>query len=176
MQKTAGPSFTYVTVEPDCPPRRFCPRLKHLVAPNSTPLHVPFFLLSPLEPAMTLLSKVVPLVIFFVVLSVAAFIGYVVYTIATDVAEKTSKKMEKKNISFGKDGMKIGIQEVRNENYVDRTQRYEGADRSLETSTELMPFLSLLVKAWNYSSWPAYKSRFWNKENEPPQKAQARTP
>ena len=36
--------------------------------------------------------------------------------------------------------------------------------------------LSLLVKAWNYSSWPAYKSRFWNKENEPPQKAQARTP
>ncbi len=86
---------------------------------------------------MTLLSKVVPLVIFFVVLSVAAFIGYVVYTIATDVAEKTSKKMEKKNISFGKDGMKIGIQEVRNENYVDRTQRYEGADGNLETSTEL---------------------------------------
>lgn len=23
---------------------------------------------------------------------------------------------------------------------------------------------SLLVKAWNYSSWPAYKSRLWNKE------------
>lgn len=23
--------------------------------------------------------------------------------------------------------------------------------------------ISLLVKAWNYSSWPAYKSRFWNK-------------
>ncbi len=86
---------------------------------------------------MTLLSKVVPLVIFFVILSVAAFIGYVVYTIATDVAEKTSKKMEKKNISFGKDGMKIGIQEVRNENYVDRTQRYEGTDGNLETSTEL---------------------------------------
>ncbi|KAF6218572.1 hypothetical protein HO133_005922 [Letharia lupina] len=106
---------------------------------------------------MTLLSKVVPLVIFFIVLTVAAFIGYAVYTIATDVAEKTSKKMEKKNISFGKDGMKIGIKEVRNENYVDQTQ-------------------SLLVKAWNYSSWPAYKSRFWNKENEPPQKAQARTP
>ena len=36
--------------------------------------------------------------------------------------------------------------------------------------------LSLLVKAWHYSSWPAYKSRFWNKENESPQKAQARTP
>lgn len=86
---------------------------------------------------MTLLSKVVPLVIFFVVLTVAAFISYVVYTIATDVAEKTSKKMEKKNISFGKDGMKIGIKEVRNENYVDRTQRYGGVDVLLKTSAEL---------------------------------------
>ena len=72
------------------------------------------------------LSKVVPLLIFFLVLTVAAFIGYVVYTIATDVAEKTSKKMEKKNISFGKEGMKIGVKEVRNENYVDQTQRYGG--------------------------------------------------
>lgn len=72
------------------------------------------------------LSKVVPLAIFFLVLTIAAFIGYVVYTIATDVADKTSKKMEKKNISFGKEGMKIGVKEVRNENYVDQTQRYGG--------------------------------------------------
>lgn len=60
-----------------------------------------------------------------------------VYTIATDVAEKTSKKMEKKNISFGKDGMKIGIKEVRNERYVDQTQRYRDAEGVLETSSEL---------------------------------------
>lgn len=72
---------------------------------------------------MTFFSKVVPLLIFFVVLITAAFISYVVYTIATDVAQKTSKKMEKKNISFGKEGMKIGVKEVRNENYVDQTQR-----------------------------------------------------
>ena len=72
---------------------------------------------------MTFLSKVVPLLIFFVVLIIAAFIGYAVYTIATDVAQKTSKKMEKKNISFGKEGMKIGVKEVGNENYVDQTQR-----------------------------------------------------
>lgn len=86
---------------------------------------------------MTLLSKVVPLVIFFVVLTVAAFIGYAVYTIATDVAEKTSKKMEKKNISFGKEGMKIGVKEIRNENYVDQTQRYGGVNGILGSSTEL---------------------------------------
>lgn len=72
---------------------------------------------------MTFLSNVVPLLIFFIVLITAAFISYVVYTIATDVAQKTSKKMEKKNISFGKEGMKIGVKEVRNENYVDQTQR-----------------------------------------------------
>lgn len=87
---------------------------------------------------MTLLSKVVPLVIFFVVLTVAAFIGYAVYTIATDVADKTSKKMEKKNISFGKDGMKIGVKELRNENYVDQTQRYADTDGITGTSVVLM--------------------------------------
>lgn len=86
---------------------------------------------------MTVLSKAVPLVIFFVVLTVAAFIGYVIYTIATDVADKTSKKMEKKNISFGRDGMKIGIKELRNENYVDQTQGYADTDRVLETSAVL---------------------------------------
>lgn len=81
---------------------------------------------------MTLLSKFVPLLIFFAVLTVAAFVGYVVYTIATDVADKTSKKMEKKNISFGKEGMKIGVKEVKNENYVDQTQRYGGVTGSWE--------------------------------------------
>lgn len=86
---------------------------------------------------MTVLSKVVPLVIFFLVLTVAAFIGYAVYTIATDVADKTSKKMEKKNISFGKDGMKIGIKELRNENYVDQTQRYTDTNGTLKTSVLL---------------------------------------
>ena len=87
---------------------------------------------------MTLLSKVVPLAIFFLVVTAAALIGYVVYTIATDVANKTSKKMEKKNISFGKDGMKIGVKEIRNENYVDQTQRYGDVDGTLETSSDLM--------------------------------------
>lgn len=87
---------------------------------------------------MTFLSKVVPLVVFFVVLTIAAFIGYVVYTIATDVADKTSKKMEKKNISFNKDGMKIGVKEIRNENYVDQTQRYGGAGEGLEAMAKLI--------------------------------------
>ena len=73
---------------------------------------------------MALLSKIVPLVILCVVLAVAAFIGFAIYTIATDIAEKTSKKMEKKNVSFGKEGMKIGVKEIKTEHYVDQTQRY----------------------------------------------------
>ena len=38
---------------------------------------------------------------------------------------------------------------------------------------------SLLVKAWNYSKWPAYKSRFWNKDGGDEQmqpQVQARVP
>ena len=73
---------------------------------------------------MTILGKLVPLVILFIALAIAAFIGYAIYTIATDIADKTSKKMEQKNVSFGKEGMKIGVKEIKTENYVDQTQRY----------------------------------------------------
>ena len=89
---------------------------------------------------MTFLSKVVPLLIFFIVIIVTAFIGYAVYTIATDIAEKTSKKMERKNIKFGKEGMKIGVKEVRNENYVDQTQRYGSDDVLFRPPTALTCF------------------------------------
>ena len=73
---------------------------------------------------MTLLSKLVPLILLSLGLAFAAFVGFAIYTIATDVADKTSKKMEKKNVSFGKEGMKIGVKELKTENYVDQTQRH----------------------------------------------------
>lgn len=53
--------------------------------------------------------------------------------------------MESKNVVFTKEGLRVGVKEVRNESYVDKTQGY-------------------LVKAWNLSTWPGYKSRYWNKE------------
>ena len=59
----------------------------------------------------------------------------------------TNEKMEKKNVVFTKDGMKVGVKELRNENYVDKTQ-------------------SFMVKAWNLSTWPEYKSKLWNKDYE----------
>lgn len=76
---------------------------------------------------MPLVSKLIPLVVLFLVLALVSFIGYIVYTIATDVANKTSKKMEQKNVSFGKEGMKIGVKEIKTENYVDQTQKYINA-------------------------------------------------
>jgi hypothetical protein len=44
--------------------------------------------------------------------------------------------------------MKVGVKEVKTEKYVDKTQ-------------------NVLVKAWNLSTWPAYKSRLgWNKPKD----------
>jgi len=53
--------------------------------------------------------------------------------------------MEARHLSISKDGMKVSLKEMKNENYVDKTQ-------------------NMLVNAWNLSEWPAYKSRFWNKQ------------
>ncbi|MCJ1261883.1 hypothetical protein MMC22_001752 [Lobaria immixta] len=96
---------------------------------------------------MSAFSKLAPLLILFVVLSIFAFIGYAVYCIANDVADKTAQKMEKRHLSITKEGMVVGVKEKKEERYVDQTQ-------------------SFLVKAWNFSTWPAYKSRVWNKEQQ----------
>ena len=50
--------------------------------------------------------------------------------------------------------MRVGVKEMKNEDYSDKTQ-------------------SVLVKAWNLSTWPEYRSRFWNKDVAPQQKGQA---
>ena len=64
-----------------------------------------------------------PLLILFTILGILCFIGYIVYSVSNDIADKTSKKMQKKNIVVTKDGMKVGVREVREESYVDVTQR-----------------------------------------------------
>jgi hypothetical protein len=45
------------------------------------------------------------------------------YVFANDLADRGVKKMEKKNLVFTKDGMKVGVKEVRSEDYADKTQR-----------------------------------------------------
>lgn len=41
-----------------------------------------------------------------------------------ELKERGVKKMEKKNIMFTKEGMKVGVKEVKDEDYADATQRY----------------------------------------------------
>lgn len=68
-------------------------------------------------------SRLLPVLILFVVLAVLAAIGYVVYSIVQDISDKTRNKMEKRNVMFTRDGMKVGVRQVGEEEYVDRSQR-----------------------------------------------------
>jgi len=85
----------------------------------------------------------------------AAFVAYHLYLAVTQISLAASDKMQSKNVVFTKDGLKVGVKEVKNESYVDKTQGY-------------------LVKAWNLSTWPEYKSRLWNKQQT--EKVEARKP
>ena len=69
-------------------------------------------------------ANILPLILLFVGVGVLAFIGFVVYSIVQDVKSQTKKKMEKKNVMFSRDGMKVGIKEINDEEYKDRSQRY----------------------------------------------------
>ena len=108
----------------------------------------------------TTCSKLAPLIILLFVVAIFAFVGYHLYLTAQKISSATSDKMQSKNVVLTKDGLKVGVKEVRTESYVDTTQ-------------------SFLVKAWNLSTWPEYKSRLWNKQAPAPAngtKVEARKP
>ncbi|KAL5338654.1 hypothetical protein BJX70DRAFT_365792 [Aspergillus crustosus] len=88
-------------------------------------------------------NRLVPLIILVIVVIVLAVIGFIAYSIIQEVSGKTKSKMEKRNVMFSRDGMKVGVREVGEEEYVDRSQ-------------------NVLVNIWNYTSFPAYKSRLWD--------------
>jgi predicted membrane protein len=73
---------------------------------------------------MGALSNLLPLIILFLVLTVLSVIGFIVYSVVMEVKDNTKQKMEKKNVIFSKDGMKVGVKEVKAEDYADRTQKY----------------------------------------------------
>lgn len=98
------------------------------------------------EEPNTLHSKLLPLIVLLVILAIASFIAYQLYLTATQISRTASQKLEQKNVIFSKEGLKVGVKDVKNESYVDATQNF-------------------LVKAWNLSTWPEYKSRLWNKQD-----------
>lgn len=69
-------------------------------------------------------SRILPLIVLVVVVGILAVVGFVAYSIVQDISDKTRDKMEKKNVMFTRDGMKVGVQEVNEEDYVDRSQRF----------------------------------------------------
>lgn len=68
--------------------------------------------------------NLLPLIFLLVFVTILAAVGYVVYTIVQDVGKTTREKMERKNVVFTKDGMKVEVKEMKDEAYKDRTQRY----------------------------------------------------
>ncbi|KAH8697075.1 hypothetical protein BGW36DRAFT_396892 [Talaromyces proteolyticus] len=88
-------------------------------------------------------NNLIPLIILFLVVGVLGVVGFVVYTIVQDISNKTKANMEKKNIMFTKDGVKVSMKHVKDEDYKDQTQ-------------------SVLVNVWNHTSFPGYKSRLWD--------------
>ncbi|EXJ84932.1 hypothetical protein A1O3_05607 [Capronia epimyces CBS 606.96] len=93
-------------------------------------------------------GSIIPLIILLVVVAVLAAVGFVAYSVAHDVGHKTRIKLEKKNVSFSRGGMKVGVKEKTFEQQEDAAQ-------------------SVITKIWNNSSWPAYKSRLgWGQTNQ----------
>ena len=73
---------------------------------------------------MAQVSSIIPLIILIVVVAILGAVGFVAWSIAHDVGHHTRAKLERKNVSFSRDGMKVGVKEVTREQQEDATQRY----------------------------------------------------
>lgn len=91
------------------------------------------------------------------------------YVYTNQLADRGVKHLEKKNITYSKDGLKVGVKSVNDEDINDKSQRYVCAcdDTAAKRIWANMRFRSVLVKAWNLASFPGYKSKLWNTEATP---------
>ncbi|KAK5057843.1 hypothetical protein LTR84_011844 [Exophiala bonariae] len=90
-------------------------------------------------------ASIIPLIVLILFVGFIAAVGFVAYSIAHDVGHKTRQKLERKNVSFSRDGMKVGVKEVSVEQQEDKTQ-------------------SVLMKVWNSASWSSYDPKVvWSK-------------
>lgn len=86
-------------------------------------------------------ASLVPLAILFVVILVLAAVGYIAYSIVQEVSNNTREKMEKRNVMFTKDGMTVGVKEMKDEDYKDRSQRFVFFFFFFSCTVFLHPFL-----------------------------------
>jgi len=83
---------------------------------------------------MGLFGSLLPLVVLFGFIGAFAWFGYQIFLYTNDLAEHGRKHMEKKNISFSKDGgLKVGVKHVNAEDIEDNTK-------------------SMFVKTWNLAN------------------------
>ena len=73
---------------------------------------------------MSALGNLLPLIILFAIVGGGAYIGYQVYLWSNEMTDRGKKHMEKKHMSFTKEGgLKVGVKERSNEAYEDKTQK-----------------------------------------------------
>jgi predicted small secreted protein len=114
-------------------------------------------------------GNLLPLLVVVILLAIIAVVGFVVYSIAHDVGHQTRRKLEKRNISFTKDGARVGIKEVTQEQQGDQAQKYAVGIAEIRENANTR--YSVLIKMWNQAKFPAYKSKLgWmdgNKDASP---------
>ena len=81
-------------------------------------------------------GNLIPLIILVIVLGVIAVVGFVAYSIAHEVGHKTRQKLERKNVSFSKEGMKVGVKHVSQEQQEDAAQGYDINSVAIEKRLE----------------------------------------
>lgn len=70
------------------------------------------------------MHNILSLVFLLLFVGLLAGVGFVAYSIYQEISKSTREKMERKNIAFSRDGMKVGVREIKDEAYKDRTQRF----------------------------------------------------
>ncbi|KAL2163682.1 hypothetical protein VTH06DRAFT_5740 [Thermothelomyces fergusii] len=83
-------------------------------------------------PPTTTIRQVLPLIITLLILGAVAWVCYLIYLSLGEIQAQARKQMGE-NVTFTKDGMRVNIQNIEAESYLDRTQ-------------------SWVVKAWELSS------------------------
>ncbi|ROT42726.1 hypothetical protein SODALDRAFT_326880 [Sodiomyces alkalinus F11] len=68
------------------------------------------------------MSQLLPLIITFIVLGGIAWVCWQIYLSVVKIQDVASQRMEKKNVVFTKDGVRVGVKHVETEKYVDQTQ------------------------------------------------------
>ncbi|KAK5241086.1 hypothetical protein LTR16_009784, partial [Cryomyces antarcticus] len=71
---------------------------------------------------MGALGNLIPLIVLFVFVGVFGYVGYQMYVFTNELTERGKKKMEKTNVTFTKEGLKVGVKDVRDEDYTGTQQ------------------------------------------------------